>query len=192
MTIFLISLCLKANAEVPYSQKKAFCLDQVNASYSNSLYERQKIYDNCMKNAERLIINYENQRYKEEQQSAKLKAQEAERMAKEELKKKKDEDAIRQSERDNPNIYIEKVQRIVGQYRTYPQFAIMHGYTGNVIIEAIIGPDGSIAEAKIAKSSGHIELDKHSLNTVLQRQKFPAPPSNDGFAVPFSFVYQLN
>lgn len=192
MTIFLISLCLRANAEVPYSQKKAFCLDQVNASYSNSLYERQKIYDNCMKNAERLIINYENQRYKEEQQSAKLKAQEAERMAKEELKKKRDEDAISQSERDNPDIYIKKVQRIVAQYKSYPQFAKMKGHTGRVLIEAIIGPDGSVAESKITQSSGHEELDKNALHTVLQRQKFPPPPSNDGFVVPFSFDYQLN
>ena len=62
---------------IPYSEKHAFCIDRSFANYHNMDYLAQKKYNNCMKNAEQLIINYEEknrrkaieyQKYLEEQE----------------------------------------------------------------------------------------------------------------------------
>jgi hypothetical protein len=43
----------------PWSEQNAFCLDRVNYSGSYSNYSNQKIYNECMDNANELIEEYE-------------------------------------------------------------------------------------------------------------------------------------
>jgi periplasmic protein TonB len=48
--------------------------------------------------------------------------------------------------------------------------------TGTVVIDFTVGLDGGIADARIATSSGHRELDQAALDAV-RRTRFPTPPT---------------
>ena len=49
--------------------------------------------------------------------------------------------------------------------------------TGTVIVDFTIALDGGIANARVASSSGHRELDQAALDAV-RRTRFPKPPSS--------------
>ena len=84
---------------VPFSEKNAFCTDRLNIYLSN--FDNQKIYNECMENADELIERYENQLVSQQKarerrqieweqeraaEQAKRAAEQAKRRAEEELK----------------------------------------------------------------------------------------------------------
>jgi periplasmic protein TonB len=77
---------------------------------------------------------------------------------------------------------------------TYPRRALELGQQGNIILHALVKPDGFPAELKIIDSSGHSLLDKAALAAV-RKWEFE-PTNNNGTAitdwvrVPIEFVIQ--
>ncbi len=61
---------------------------------------------------------------------------------------------------------------------------------GTVVIEFEIKPDGSIAYAKVAQSSGRSRVDKAALNHVRRAGPFPTPPEKA--MVKFSLPIKIN
>ncbi len=65
----------------------------------------------------------------------------------------------------------------------YPDVSQRLGETGTVILQFLIGPDGSVMETKVANSSGHPRLDEAARQGLASLCKFK-PGSVDGKAEP--------
>ena len=48
----------------------------------------------------------------------------------------------------------------------YPAIARKRGYTGNVVLEILVGQDGSVADLRLFSSSGHAILDNAAISSV--------------------------
>lgn len=70
----------------------------------------------------------------------------------------------------------------------YPRPALQRGQTGTVRIEFSVAENGAVAQAEVARSSGHPMLDAAALNTVRARWQFPPGASRRHFV---DIVFQL-
>jgi protein TonB len=66
----------------------------------------------------------------------------------------------------------------------YPRAAIRRGQEGLVIVAADVRADGTVAAARVQKSSGHARLDRAARQAVLQARFTPA--RRNGRPVPAS------
>lgn len=64
----------------------------------------------------------------------------------------------------------------------YPLVARRLGLEGVVVLEVLVAPDGSAADVRLARSSGHAQLDDSAVRTVRERWRF-VPARRDGAAV---------
>ena len=48
----------------------------------------------------------------------------------------------------------------------YPTMARKRGYTGNVVLEVLVGRNGSVVDLRVFSSSGHTILDKAAISSV--------------------------
>ena len=75
----------------PWSEKNAFCTQRRNPLLSS--YESQKAYNNCMKNADQLIQEYENEQRRERANLEKIRRQQViqhrQRLRQEEINREK-------------------------------------------------------------------------------------------------------
>ncbi len=98
LTFFVASGWLHAYA-VPYNVQNGFCLDK--ASYYSSRYERAKIYNTCMQNAENLIRQHEEQKRRMQLQRERSAQEQNRRAAQRERERKAAELKSKQEEREN-------------------------------------------------------------------------------------------
>jgi len=64
----------------------------------------------------------------------------------------------------------------------YPIVARRLGMEGVVLLDVLVAPDGSAADVRLARSSGHQQLDDSAVRTVRERWRF-IPARRDGAAV---------
>ena len=64
----------------------------------------------------------------------------------------------------------------------YPLIARRLGMEGVVLLDVLVAPDGRAAEVRLARSSGHPQLDDSAVRTVRERWRF-IPARRDGAAV---------
>ncbi|AGY56809.1 energy transducer TonB [Gloeobacter kilaueensis] len=73
----------------------------------------------------------------------------------------------------------------------YPEIALQNNWEGKVIVKAYINADGSVGEVRVARSSGHDELDEAALEAVRRTRFEPAHRSEEAVAtwvrVPITF-----
>ena len=77
----------------------------------------------------------------------------------------------------------------------YPYLARESGMQGRLLLRFIINRDGSLAEAKILRSSGYPLLDKEALRAVHDASPFPPLPARmevDRLVITATFEYLLN
>ena len=64
----------------------------------------------------------------------------------------------------------------------YPVVARRLGMEGVVLLDVLVAPDGSAADVRLARSSGHQQLDDSAVRTVRERWRF-VPARRNGAAV---------
>ena len=64
----------------------------------------------------------------------------------------------------------------------YPAVARRLGMQGVVLLDVLVAPDGSAADVRLARSSGHQQLDDSAVRTVRERWRF-IPARRNGAAV---------
>jgi protein TonB len=73
----------------------------------------------------------------------------------------------------------------------YPEIARQLGHEGDVVVEALVDIDGSVADVRILKSSGNPELDKAALEAARQAKFTPAKqrdmPVRVWVSIPYKF-----
>ncbi len=70
--------------------------------------------------------------------------------------------------------------------RFYPPEAIAKGIEGEAILRLHFGADGTLIDAQIAKSSGHVILDAAALRAIRATPRFAAAPREMLFPVTFA------
>jgi protein TonB len=81
---------------------------------------------------------------------------------------------------------VKQEMRVDNSLRFYPPEAVAKGLEGEAILMLRIGPDGSLVDAQIAKSSGHAILDKAALRAVRASPHFGTGPREMLFPVTFA------
>ena len=91
--------------------------------------------------------------------------------------------------------YKDAVQRRIQEARGYPEEARREGTQGVVGVAFTILPDGSVAYAGVANSSGFATLDEEAVNTVKRASPFPRFPGVAGLKkmdLQVSIIFRLN
>jgi TonB family protein len=173
-----------AFAETSFVQKHAFCSDKSYSPYDNSRYaqyEFEKRYEECMKNADRLIRDYEIQKIQNEKnqqlQLLKYKKESEQRAIEanrrmEELKKTQEKNL----EELNVNAYGKLVSREISKHKQYPKSALEDAVQGDVVVDIEIDGNGNVLSKEIRTSSGSESLDKQALEMVKKASPFAMPP----------------
>jgi periplasmic protein TonB len=88
----------------------------------------------------------------------------------------------------------ETILRRVEELKRYPASARMDRAEGKVVVKAVINEDGSIGEAEVFLSSGHLGLDKAALETLRQAAPFslPRPLGKPGMTIKIPMSYRLD
>lgn len=73
----------------------------------------------------------------------------------------------------------------------YPAIAKSAGYEGQVIVEAIVYPDGSVGEVKVTKSSGYPELDRAATDAARKWKFSPGEQRGVPVKVPVSIPFNF-
>jgi protein TonB len=73
--------------------------------------------------------------------------------------------------------YFDMVRMRIESRKKYPDAARKRQIEGRVEVAFILGPDGSVAEASVTKTSRHPDLDRAALLAVQNAAPFPRPPS---------------
>jgi protein TonB len=74
------------------------------------------------------------------------------------------------------NSYLEMVKLKIERQKKYPDTARTRQIEGRVTIRFVITPEGNIKGLKIAKTSGHNDLDQAAFTAVKLSAPFPKPP----------------
>jgi TonB family protein len=74
----------------------------------------------------------------------------------------------------------------------YPPIAKQSGMEGQVIIEAIVYPDGSVGEVKVMKSSGYPELDRAAADAARKWKFSPGEQRGVPVKVPVSIPFNFS
>ncbi|MEL7414539.1 MAG: TonB family protein [Pseudomonadota bacterium] len=80
------------------------------------------------------------------------------------------------NERDVSEAYLEELAELIREHKIYPDESRARGEQGEVTIEIVLGPDGSLIERFVARSSGFDALDAASLAAVAAAEPFPPLP----------------
>lgn len=93
---------------------------------------------------------------------------------------------------DEESAYRSALRREIERHKRYPQRAKMMRRQGIVTINFNISTNGSITDAKIAKSSGNDDLDNSALNAVKNARSIGPRPTGmaANISVPISFKIQ--
>ena len=65
----------------------------------------------------------------------------------------------------------------------YPAEAVRERSEGTVVVDVLVGVDGSPKSCSITKSSGHKSLDLTTCNVIMSRAKFTAKKDEAGKAI---------
>ena len=79
------------------------------------------------------------------------------------------------------------IREIIQKNITYPPRARRMGWQGNVIVSFIIRPNGTVADIKIAESSGFEVLDTNVVKTIKCVAPFPKPPVEAEVRMPITY-----
>jgi protein TonB len=75
---------------------------------------------------------------------------------------------------------------------TYPDLARQANVEGQTVVEALVGTDGSVADARVLKSSGNASLDQSAVDAALKARFSPAKqrdqPVRVWVSIPFRFT----
>jgi protein TonB len=63
---------------------------------------------------------------------------------------------------------IESIGARLAELKRYPEAARSNGLEGKVLLRAVVRADGQLADVEVQKSSGHEELDRAAMETVLE------------------------
>ena len=90
--------------------------------------------------------------------------------------------AIEQSSRDSK--VVEFIRKARPLYRTnpspdYPRLARRRGYQGNVVLEVLVGRNGTVGDLRVSKSSGYPVLDRAALDSVKKWTFVPGMQGNE-------------
>ncbi len=90
--------------------------------------------------------------------------------------------AIEQSSRDSK--VVEFIRKATPLYRTnpspdYPRLARRRGYQGNVVLEVLVGRNGTVGDLRVSKSSGYPVLDRAALDSVKKWTFVPGMQGNE-------------
>jgi len=90
--------------------------------------------------------------------------------------------AIEQSSKD-ANV-VEFTRKATPLYRTnpppdYPRMARRRGYQGNVVLEVLVGRNGTVGDLRVSKSSGYPVLDRAALDSVKKWTFVPGMQGNE-------------
>jgi protein TonB len=70
----------------------------------------------------------------------------------------------------------------------YPEIALLRRWEGLVRVAFVLREDGSVANARVAASSGRAILDRAALEAVREAAPYPRPPRELAMVVPIRFV----
>ena len=91
--------------------------------------------------------------------------------------------------------YYINLKRKIELVWEYPYLARESGLQGRLLMRFVINRDGSLAEAKVLRSSGFALLDREALRAVHDAAPFPPLPArmnSDRLVVNATFEYLLN
>lgn len=77
----------------------------------------------------------------------------------------------------------------------YPGEALRRGIEGRVLVEALIGRDGQVSNARLLESSGSALLDQAAMRKVLAARELPLPPPglrNREFRIGFPIIFRID
>jgi len=77
--------------------------------------------------------------------------------------------------------YLDRLQRHIRRFMTYPQAAKQQKQQGEVVVTVLLRRDGTVLDARIARSSGYPLLDDAAVKAVRDSSK--VPPFPDGYPV---------
>jgi protein TonB len=80
---------------------------------------------------------------------------------------------------------LRRAQAALSQHLFYPPDAIAQGLEGDVILLLTLAPNGQLASAEIARSSGHALLDQAALDAARHISMLPGNPRQTLFPVKF-------
>jgi protein TonB len=80
---------------------------------------------------------------------------------------------------------LRRAQAALSQHLFYPPDAIARGLEGDVILLLTLAPNGQLASAEIARSSGHALLDQAALDAARHIGMLPGNPRQTLFPVKF-------
>lgn len=104
--LMMLGLFASVSHATPFNVKDAFCKDKL--SKYNSNYTNAKIYNHCITNADKLIIEYENERIKRRIEWEKERKKQQERMARE--KRQKELEAKKREQQRKAEEYRKKLE----------------------------------------------------------------------------------
>jgi protein TonB len=74
--------------------------------------------------------------------------------------------------------YLDMVRLKIESRKEYPKSSQLRNIEGKVMVEFVIGPDGSISALKVAGGSGDEALDQAAILAVQNAAPFSSPPEN--------------
>ena len=80
---------------------------------------------------------------------------------------------------------LRRAQAAFSEHLFYPPQAVAQGLEGEVILLLMLGEDGRLQSASIARSSGHALLDRAALDAARQLGALPGNPRQTLFPVNF-------
>ena len=91
--------------------------------------------------------------------------------------------------------YYRSLNELMRGHRVYPRAARRLGLEGTVLVELVVDQKGLITSVKIARSSGHQQLDQAALSQVTQMKRVPQFPreikrSKMTFTINFDYSLQ--
>ena len=116
ISIIIIFAFSPACYAIPYNVKDAFCRDKL--SKHNSNYTNAKIYNHCIKNADRLIKQYENEKVRREREWKKQSKEAKRRIEKQKLEEQKRKQQKKAEERQRKIEEENEKKRIDNLFRT--------------------------------------------------------------------------
>ena len=81
------------------------------------------------------------------------------------------------SEFETAQTYLEMVKLRIERFKRYPRRARDRQVQGSVLVRFVITPDGGVRDVRVARSSGHGDLDEAACKAVEGAAPFPRPPA---------------
>ncbi|MFH2059251.1 MAG: TonB family protein [Pseudomonadota bacterium] len=72
--------------------------------------------------------------------------------------------------------YFDMLKQRIHRVKKYPEAAKLRQSEGRVKVEFIVQTDGTLASARVVKSSHHKDLDNAALEAIEKASPFPSPP----------------